>query len=1102
MYHTEPCCKDTAIVAAYATAFAGFREPKGQELVGLEALPSLAKAAANATAKARAALAANPNTLTNPEYRAAKAALPAITAGVFTDHHRLSQNLMGFGLLILDYDAPPCPKAALDGIKACPPPHLISAFRTGKGVRLIFKAEHAPVDAPPAAIAAAYAQAVDYLSWELSTPDLGPLDGSSRRPWQAQSVWFDEQAYWNLEAEAFEVPDDWFMVAQPVDVEAPKIDLAAPDFEQIKAFAATLRAWPERQSYNDWKALTIALANVYGKASEDLAVSFARVANGQWHPASPRCERETRALHRRACESNYTGGVASLLRILNAAGAGIRAAAKAVELKTTTLNVDRYLSESGELRAILDATKSVVIKAPTGTGKTTYILSRCAELVKDYKGTEIVAFVVPRAYLAQDVTRDAVAAGLPVVDARGGVNRAALEADFDSGIRIFICTADALEKIRAAGLCVRYLIIDESHDLADAAGYRSRAMGLVQQAITESEQVVYLTATPQQPLLSALAHFDPATRVVDVHRTTGPEYCYRTANGTAADLVQLIRRNQHKPGLVCIDLKGKASKGVYPLAAQLSAIGIEAYAATAADTAGLDDWRAAVAAGRPAWLVATNVAAMGYNVAADGLDCVAIHWLHRGGLNAALLAQCGGRFRNAKSVELVCFAGAESLIFCPSGMRPGGKEFDPTAVRRNIQRQVKALATTRSVDLDCEGMPAGGRIKSLLEAGDGSTTLSAFELARREQESVALAGGVKPFVGDLQRYIPGIEEGDLIWTGDADPLSDTAFDVAARWLDRAWDALPDVVAMRWALNAAHQNRARAHRDDLRFVDAMSAGDVLAALKATIVELRGAAQAQRNAKAAARAKASGRKARQTKLSGAYIDASKALAALEANPTLFGQWLDTRAADFAAIAAFINAQPACATFSDALSLFKQLPKRRRTQAIEERAAFAYQYMSSGGVGVDMPAESLYRLPQAIFFDMARKVQAAIHQIVDRAGGQALSGAAWLAHIRELTGIDGLLAADALAILRVLCRIESETITVDGVRTTAYRIVAVRSMRDYRLSYDPRAALRAEIARRSGGVVIRRNEATQRVAYPTHVFPAGGGGRGAPPPEDAPF
>jgi len=165
---------------------------------------------------------------------------------------------------------------------------------------------------------------------------------------------------------------------------------------------------------------------------------------------------------------------------------------KANTTKDKVLHFNDYVSElNGEIIDNIKQHKKLIIQAPTGGGKTWAFLN----VMKRFEGAIIpdcrsVIFAVPTTTIAAQAANDFYKnfdRDIPIVDEHfKGVKY---------GDNVFIATYDSVQKLREL-IPDALLIIDESHLLFDAGGYRLEAVNDLYYYLGKAARAVLLSATP------------------------------------------------------------------------------------------------------------------------------------------------------------------------------------------------------------------------------------------------------------------------------------------------------------------------------------------------------------------------------------------------------------------------------------------------------------------------------------------------------------------------------------------------------------------------------------------------------------------------------
>jgi hypothetical protein len=165
-----------------------------------------------------------------------------------------------------------------------------------------------------------------------------------------------------------------------------------------------------------------------------------------------------------------------------------------IKINTTHLVVNKFLSEKEkEIFNVIKSQKLTAIDAPTGVGKTTLLLA----LVELFKKLGLKAvFALPTQILTKSVYKDAIKNNSDVAILCGGVH---VSNDYlDKSL--IITTYDKLRGV--SDISERVLIVDESHNLVSAFGYRANAVRYFQTAFKTAAKTVLLSGTHNDLMLS------------------------------------------------------------------------------------------------------------------------------------------------------------------------------------------------------------------------------------------------------------------------------------------------------------------------------------------------------------------------------------------------------------------------------------------------------------------------------------------------------------------------------------------------------------------------------------------------------------------------
>lgn len=169
------------------------------------------------------------------------------------------------------------------------------------------------------------------------------------------------------------------------------------------------------------------------------------------------------------------------------------------------LRVDTYLQDGAEvLDSLLASEQNLAIAAPTGSGKTTFLVTLAKRT-----GRRIL-LCVPTRNQCRQLQKDYPEA--LAIMGRRDQDRAADSAAH----KVVFCTYDTAHHVPDLGK--RILVIDEAHQVINAYRYRAEALNRLLWCAERAQQVVYLSATMPTALVDAFK-----LPTVDVERKNNPQ---------------------------------------------------------------------------------------------------------------------------------------------------------------------------------------------------------------------------------------------------------------------------------------------------------------------------------------------------------------------------------------------------------------------------------------------------------------------------------------------------------------------------------------------------------------------------------------------------
>jgi hypothetical protein len=161
-------------------------------------------------------------------------------------------------------------------------------------------------------------------------------------------------------------------------------------------------------------------------------------------------------------------------------------------LDNKTISVNKYIIEAyNEVKDFIDNNNKVLMKAPTGAGKSTFAI----QYIKEYQTLYPEKYIVIACDTIALANQISIQNNIPVLSSE--VNNNTVKVANTSGI--YISTYDSLKKFTQIDL----LIVDEAHQLVTAESYRHKALELLYNWMCNTKTVC-ITATPDYlyPLLN------------------------------------------------------------------------------------------------------------------------------------------------------------------------------------------------------------------------------------------------------------------------------------------------------------------------------------------------------------------------------------------------------------------------------------------------------------------------------------------------------------------------------------------------------------------------------------------------------------------------
>ena len=650
--------------------------------------------------------------------RREKNSLPSTTfAGEFS--YRANDRLSSYsGLIVLDFDHLSAHGRRAgelrDEIAAHPSCALAFVSPKADGVKAVFALDAAGLDLSDLdAVQAFHARAYEAVRADCETRYGVPLDVSGKDPARLCFLCHDAQAAYNPEPEPFAVPPEPEPAAQSGRAgkfpapgrPLPPVPFASPA-NQTRAMAdvARLCGWAAETGtdvtagYDDWYRIALALARAArrGELPEDFAAEAFQSLSAN-HPAYSHAE----------CARKFAGA----LRDADARPGGVTLGTVFYIAKNhgyvrqrqtpadganagQTVRVGRYASEAlDRIASELAPGVRLLLQAPTGTGKTKAVFDLARRLT-GAKAFARVWVLAPYARLAEQMAGEYAVPGV-----WGGVTgddvRAARMSD------VLVATYDGLAKLGGvpAGTL---LVVDECHELADAQGYRAKALKLVARAADDAQTgggaVLYATATPGEFFADAFGLY-VLTVVPDRVSRKEAAFC-RSGKWTErkrACFALLAEKAAAAPDrlfvLFCNSKRALGQAGRFLESAGLPAGAV--VRVTANDDG--DAVRSLLASGRfPSGVrvvLASKALGAGYNVLNENVGGVFLLPNGNEGLRPNDAAQFTARFRNADGLRVYVFAGE------PNPDARDSKKGMRELLRTELWKGDQAVEARRGVDL-------------------------------------------------------------------------------------------------------------------------------------------------------------------------------------------------------------------------------------------------------------------------------------------------------------------------------------------------------------------------------------------------------------------
>lgn len=979
-------------------------------------------------------------------------AVPALTAGLFkAGTARTADNLTGFTCVLLDYDKPKAPPSEIwEGLRSLIIPsakHLFLFYLTPRAIRVGVNVTGLTAPTPDVVdwhYKTATRTAADYIQEHFSGW-LGEIDLSSLSAVQAQAVWNVGQRVY-ITADSEPLPVEYTPPPKPPkkknDFER-RVKAAAqtdaetdrtPELRELEAKAAGLVDFPYTYELTQWIAFVSAMARIYGPHARALTVRLCSLNAGY-----------DTDRHRQNTDRAFTDALNGDRRRSRKAGyPTIRAAFEAAGIAlpryvapisdAPTLPVPRYLGDRYEqITSILEDTEEVVnIQAPTGTGKTAFAV----RWLNDRAAVEpdaLHVIITPNKAVCRIIAgREGIAA------LHEGKRKRDVARLIEEGTRVFISTPDSFKKLLSFDVPVSTVIVDEFHDLPNAAGYRPAVTHVFNwlEAQDGGVKIVTMTATPPTALLMAIGGDSRlgTIRNLKIERTeTRTEYRLKWAVGSRADLLSVVKHHADEGYYIAVQIDRKtdaaAGKSVYQIAETLRAAGLEVGTATAENADGIKELQD----GTVKLLIGTRIVNAGYDVHAAGSKVLAVQVTTTNGISPEDAAQLAGRFRDAADVtSLIWVFGKKGSVLKDSCKRPNAAPnaapFDVVrSLNESRKRTLRECGTIRQYERRRE-LADTGRAPTLREHNNAAQIdplgIAAVSLTDRNRN-----GGLQAFISAFDSYVKlaerpeALDVHELLMTAPA-VGGCTGLDGFLIEADRIFKDLPAPVLLTAALS---------HMAESEYTENKGR------------ELADRWQCDAHGKAAP-----------------YLLAEMAkYAPPDWAADRYGLiWYYGIENIIKGLAALLKALAPEATQADALSIIETLPARTAAAIQRHRDQYITTLKLEGGITDDIPAEIFDRIPSAQFLNQAAAVRKAAPLLI---GTAPLSARELYLKIRELTGLDLPNADHALRLARAVFDLSKVTRrNADGKRTTLLRIDGLVTFDRFKQSYTPRAAVLEAVER----------------------------------------
>lgn len=175
-----------------------------------------------------------------------------------------------------------------------------------------------------------------------------------------------------------------------------------------------------------------------------------------------------------------------------------------IDLPTEHIKINQFLSAE-DVRGILKSKLKILLDSPTGSGKTTALLTACKEFSKLDEQMYFYLFAVPTTFLVDQLSHKHGILGV-----QGGMNQIGkmINNRIQIGERCFITTYDKAKDTihyiqQSAGFQANFtLIVDEVHKTVYDYNYRTKALDSLFSLFNLAETVVGVSGTPDDVLHS------------------------------------------------------------------------------------------------------------------------------------------------------------------------------------------------------------------------------------------------------------------------------------------------------------------------------------------------------------------------------------------------------------------------------------------------------------------------------------------------------------------------------------------------------------------------------------------------------------------------